>query len=281
MTDSANETTAAAGLRESYIQLLKSALTMTLWDARDGSQAMPGPKGLRIKARNLIKGLVGKDAAPAPATTSAREMGRDWPQLAHTMIGLQRMDNLQFCVESVIRDGVPGDMIETGVWRGGACIFMRGILKAYGVTDRLVWVADSFEGLPPPDPEKYPADTGDPHHTFKPLAVAVEQVQQRFTAYGLLDDQVQFLKGWFKNTLPRAPIERLAVARLDGDMYESTMDGLTWLYPKLSPGGFLIVDDYCAVPGCKQAVEDYRRQHGIVEAVHAIDWTGAFWRRSR
>ncbi len=94
-------------------------------------------------------------------TPSVRAVGRDWPARADSMIGLRRMDNIQDCIETVIRDDVPGDLIETGVWRGGATIFMRGVLKAYEDTTRTVWVADSFEGLPPPDPARYPADAGD------------------------------------------------------------------------------------------------------------------------
>ena len=80
------------------------------------------------------------------------------------MIGLRRLENLQFCVEDAIAAGVPGDLIETGVWRGGATIFMRAILQAHQITDRNVWVADSFQGLPVPDAEKYPADKDDQHH---------------------------------------------------------------------------------------------------------------------
>jgi hypothetical protein len=197
------------------------------------------------------------------------------------MIGLERLDNLQRCVENALEDDVPGDLIETGVWRGGATIFMRAILKAYGVADRRVWVADSFEGLPPPDREKYPQDAGDPHYTFKELCVSLEEVKRNFERYGLLDDQVRFLKGWFKDTLPAAAIERLAVVRLDGDMYESTMDGLVHLYPKLSAGGYLIVDDYGAVAGCRRAVEDYRASRGITEEIRDIDGIGVFWRRTR
>ncbi len=208
-----------------------------------------------------------------------RAVGIDWPEQAHTMIGLARLENIQRCVEDVIARGVPGHLIETGVWRGGATIFMRAILAAYGVRDRKVFVADSFEGLPPPNAELYPADAGDKHHEQQALAISLEQVQRHFDLYGLLDDQVHFLKGWFKDTLPTAPIDQLAVARLDGDMYESTMDGLNALYAKLSSGGYLIVDDYGAVPACKQAVEDFRLKHGITEPIEAIDWTGVFWKK--
>jgi O-methyltransferase len=158
---------------------------------------------------------------------------------------------------------------------------MRGVLKIFGSTERVVWVADSFQGLPKPDPEQYPADAGDRHWTRPELAVSLEEVKANFARYGLLDDQVRFLVGWFRDTLPAAPMSQLAVLRLDGDMYESTMDGLLHLYPKLSRGGYVILDDYGAVPGCRAAVEDFRREHGIDEPVERIDWTGVFWQRRK
>jgi O-methyltransferase len=212
------------------------------------------------------------------ADPGVREEGRDWPSRGCTMIGLKRLDNVQYCIEDVLARGVPGDLMETGVWRGGATIFMRAVLKAHDVTDRRVWVADSFEGLPPPDP-RYAADIGDIHHTFSQLVVPLETVRGNFERFGMLDDQVRFLKGWFRDTLPSAPIEQLAVLRLDGDMYESTMDALTNLYPKLAPGGYLIVDDYGWVPNCRQAVDDFRRSNGIDEEIHWVDFTGVYWQR--
>ena len=92
---------------------------------------------------------------------------------------------------------------------------------------------------------------------------------------------MRFLKGWFRDTLSKAPIERLAVLRMDGDLYESTLDALTALYPKLSRGGYAIVDDY-GIPseGCRLAVHDYRRAHGINDPIMDIDGWGAYWRRS-
>ena len=100
-------------------------------------------------------------------------------------------------------------------------------------------------------------------------------------AYGLLDDQVVFLRGWFKDTLPAAPISALSVLRLDGDMYASTMDALSALYPKLAPGGFCIVDDYGAIEACRQAVTDYRNAHGIAAEMVPVDWTAVYWRKPR
>ena len=269
------------GAADLYIDLLKKCLTMWLWDAKDGSIAIPVENNAKSKVKQSIQRHLLGVTPRKPDSRAQRLDGRDWPSLAHSMIGTKRMDNLQFCVEDVLAKNVPGDLIETGVWRGGATIFMRGILRAYGVDDRIVWVADSFEGLPPPDSSKYPGDAGDSHHTFEDLAVSLENVKANFERYGLLDDQVRFLKGWFKDTLPNAPIERLAVMRLDGDMYESTWDGLTHLYPKLSVGGYAIIDDWGAVPACRKAVEDYRTQNNITEPVHTVDWTGVYWQRQK
>lgn len=224
-----------------YLDLLKNCLAGLIYED------LP----LRIFPVGLIA-----DTAPKQFVRVFREHGRDLPSHAHSMIGLRRLDNLQHCMETALADGIPGDLIETGVWRGGATILMRGVLKAHGVTDRRVWVADSFQGLPAPDTEQFPVDASWTKSAGK-LAVSQETVRDTFARYGLLDDQVCFLPGWFKDTLPNAPIERLAVMRLDGDLYASTLDALTYLYPKLSPGGFVIIDDY-ALDSCRQAVHDYR-----------------------
>ena len=152
------------------------------------------------------------------------------------------------------------------------------MLKAYGDESRRVWVADSFEGLPPPDAAQYPADRDDAHWTKDKLAVSLDQVRDNFERYELLDDHVVFLKGWFSDTLPSAPIEALAVLRLDGDMYQSTIEALRALYPKLSKGGYVIVDDY-GLPNCRAAVEDYRSEHGISEEIVDIDGSGVYWQR--
>jgi macrocin-O-methyltransferase TylF-like protien len=234
--------------------------------------------------KDCLIGAVYRDPGTNPYTENMerrydpqwRENGLDWPATAQSMIGNRRMLQLWQACEDVIVRQVPGDFIETGAWRGGACIFMRGLLKTYGVVDRTVWVADSFRGLPAPDARAYPADGGSPFHTVPELAVPVETVRDNFRGYGMLDGQVRFLEGWFKDTLPAAPIERLAVLRLDGDMYESTMDALRALYDKVSPGGYVIVDDY-SVPNCYKAVQDFRAANGIVEPVQHIDDDAAFW----
>ncbi len=198
---------------------------------------------------------------------------------AHTMIGEARLDNIHYCLDTIIRDGIPGDLIETGAWKGGAAIFMRGYLSAHDIHNRLVWVADSFEGLPRPTHEK---DEGwdFSKDIFPYLCVSIEEVKELFERYDLLDDKVRFLKGWFCDTLPVAPVERLALLRMDGDLYESTMDALNNLYPRLSDGGFVIVDDFNALPQCREAVNDYRRDHGIADEIIPIDQDSVYWRKS-
>jgi O-methyltransferase len=216
-----------------------------------------------------------------PHTYEDRINGLVWPVNAHTMIGLPRLNNVQYCVEKVLMESVPGDLVETGVWRGGAVIFMRGILKAYGVIDRNVWVVDSFEGLPPTKDSVYTIDHElHSFSEFEELKVSLETVESNFSKYDLLDQQVQFLKGWFKDTLPTAPINKIAVLRLDGDLYESTMDVLVSLYPKVSPYGYVIVDDYHAIGACKQAIHDYRKRHNIEDPIQEIDGVGVFWQKT-
>jgi O-methyltransferase len=212
-------------------------------------------------------------------TAEARENGTAWIPYSHTHIGLKRLNNLQECIETVLKDGVEGDLIETGVWRGGATIFMKAVLTAHGDETRKVFVADSFEGLPKPDAERYPADEGD-NFFEHPYAVSQEDVAENFRSFGLLDDRVVFIKGWFEDTLPTAPVEKLSVLRLDGDMYGSTITALENLYPKLSPGGFCIIDDYNLGP-CRQAVHDYLEKNNIQADIRDIDGSGAFWRKNR
>ncbi len=146
--------------------------------------------------------------------------------------------------------------------------------------DRRVWLADSFEGLPPPDVELYPADEGSIFHTYSDLAVSIEEVKCNFEKYGLLDDQVVFLKGWFQDTLPTAPLERLAILRLDGDMYQSTIVPLDSLYDKISVDGYVIVDDYHVVEQTKKAVHDFLGKKGISPQIEEIDGVGVFWRKT-
>lgn len=271
------------GVSELYLDLLKKCLTRTIgtetysaaepWFGIMRWWFLPFKMFLRARGWTVVKCQT--------MDLDVRGEGRDWPADAETMIGLKRLDNLQFCIEHILQDAVPGDLIETGVWRGGASIFMRGVLKAYGDASRIVWAADSFQGLPKPQPGVWRDDERGKLWQFgTTLAVSLEAVRANFERYGLLDDQVRFLVGWFRDTLPNAPIDRLALMRLDGDLYESTMDALKSLYPKLSQGGYCIIDDYYSHSGARQAVTDYRQENGITDAIERIDWASAYWRRA-
>ena len=283
-TDAGHERNAS--LVGPYLDLLKKTLSFSLWPEP------PVPLMLFNSRRSAAKRLVAVVASkvvsaaglqlskPFWSSEEARQSGQIWPSYAHTMVGIKRLDNIQYCVETVLADGIQGDLIETGVWRGGSCIFMRGILAAHGSKDRRVFVADSFKGLPPPDAGRYPTDVGDTLFQHDFLSVGRAEVEDNFRKYDLLDAQVVFLEGWFKDTLPAAPIEKLAVMRLDGDMYGSTIEALTALYPRLSPGGFCIIDDY-GLGGCRAAVHDYRDKHKITEPILEIDVDGRFWRKAR
>jgi O-methyltransferase len=269
-----------------YLELLKRTLTGAVYE--DNDQILGGHTRGIGRWRHRLGNVIGDFAQSRglelvrkrPYNADLRERGLDRPGRAHSMIGLRRMDNIRDCIESVLRDDVPGDLIESGVWRGGATIFMRGVLKAHGDTQRIVWAADSFEGLPQPNPGKYPIDAGDQFYLRADLRVGVEEVKHNFRQYGLLDEQVKFLVGWFSDTLPTAPISALSVLRLDGDMYESTMQALESLYPKLSPNGYCIIDDY-SLPRTRSAVEAYRAANGIHDQIIDIDGEAVYWRKSK
>ena len=200
------------------------------------------------------------------------------PTRAHTAIGPTRLRHLRHLVERTIRENVPGDYIETGVWRGGACILIRGVLAAYGIADRRVYCADTFTGLPRPDPE-FPADKRDRLYLFCELAVSEETVRQNFAAYNLLDDRVVFLKGLFADTLPKLPNRAFALIRLDGDMYGSTMSALVNLYDRVSQSGFVIIDDYGGLRNCARAVHDFLDQRGLQIRIQPIDESCVWWRK--
>ncbi|MFV8315936.1 TylF/MycF/NovP-related O-methyltransferase [Mycobacterium sp. 23] len=258
--------------RSSYLDLIRHNLT------RYGEDELVPVKSKFI--RRLFGVFNVMLVRKQPFDERKRELGQDWPQNAETMIGMRRLTSLQHCVEKVLADNVPGDLVECGVWRGGASIMMRAVLKAYEDETRCVWLADSFQGVPPPDVARYQLDEGirlDLAVDY--LGVSQAEVAANFARYGLLDDRVRFIPGWFRESLQEAPIDRIAVLRLDGDLYESTIQALDALYPRLSPGGFCIIDDYHSIDACRQAVADYRRSHGVSEDIIEIDGSGVLWRR--
>lgn len=263
-----------------YLDLLAKVLTGTIEMESLVPKPTPVTRWRRAIYRALTSTLSRKGIVLAvPTSLHDRQIGRDWPTSAVTMVGLARLINLRDCVVDVLEAGVPGDLFEAGVWRGGAGIYMRAVLEAHGDGTRRVWLADSFQGLPRPNPDEYPADSIDMHYVHPELAVGVDEVTRNFERFGLLDDRVRFLEGWFQDTLATAPVEEIAVLRLDGDMYESTWVALESLYDKVPVGGYVIIDDY-GLDQCRAAVDEFRAQRGIVDPLERVDWTGAYWRRA-
>jgi O-methyltransferase len=246
-----------ADLREHYLSMIQSTLTGTIYEDAPLSAMGAGHYDAKL-----------------------REYGGDWPSKALTMVGTLRLRNFRLMIESVVGAGVPGDIVETGVWRGGACILARAVLKAYDIKDRRVILCDSFSGLPPPNIEAFPADAGSTFHSYPELVVTEDQVKDNFRKFNLLDDQVVFVKGWFRDTMPTLATEKIAVLRLDGDMYESTIHPLTHLFDRIPVGGWIVVDDYEVVPACKTAVHDFLGARGLTPDIVPIDGVGVCFRKT-
>ena len=205
-----------------------------------------------------------------------REYGLSFPSEAETMVGVKRLENVIDLVNSTLERRISGDIVETGVWRGGVVILIQGILVANKMENfKKVYVCDSFEGLPKQEHTLDKLAGMDNSHYLK---VSLENVRNNFIKYDLLRENVIFVKGWFKDTLPRLEVDQICILRIDADFYDSTMEVLKNLYHKVTPGGFIIVDDY-SIDGCRNAVDDFRKLNQINNPIQVIDWTGIFWQK--
>jgi O-methyltransferase len=250
-------TPTADGLREAYLELLK----LCLCDLAGTTTTSVGRTERGLVASRELEG----------DQLRLRAAGMDWPLHGLSMVGLNRLDDLQRCVESVVRDGIEGDLIEAGSWRGGASILMRATLDSLG-DDRTLWVADSFQGFPD-------AERGDDQWAEMDfLEVPLEEVRENFGRFGC-ERSVEFVPGFFEDTMAGLADHRWALVRLDGDTYDATWVTLQHLYTGLVAGGYLIVDDYGALEVCRRAVDEFRERHGIAEPLEEVDWTCRRWRR--
>ncbi|MBN9415878.1 MAG: class I SAM-dependent methyltransferase [Candidatus Eremiobacteraeota bacterium] len=276
-------------MARSYLKLLRDSLCNLHYPRQDSS---PVSAAELAQAQTTLE-TVRERFADHPQAQVRHLLRQITPQLAvewfrrnswqaYTLLDEAGLDNIQRCTSQILETNVAGDLIECGVWRGGSCIFMRGLLRAFGDGRRQVWVADSFQGLPEPDPQVSPLDAIS--HEFLRviggLRCSLEEVTENFRRFDLLDRRVRFLPGWFQDSLPAAPIEKLALIRLDADYYESTRQALEALYPRLSSGGFVIVDDYgSAGLGARRAVDDFRRQQSIRGTLRGVNENIAYWEK--
>lgn len=249
-------------LAKSYLQMLKLSLT-----------------GELLKTDSIVPGTGAADQLKKkPFDAHLRSQGLDWPSHGLTMVGRMRLENIERLLLSMIDAHVPGDFVECGVWRGGSSLFARGILKALNVHDRKVHLVDSFEGLP----KASQAKDRDVWSEMDFLKVSLEEVQEPFRQLGLLDPSVAFHKGFFQHSLPPlrkqllASNRTIAVLRMDGDMFESTMDILYNLYDLVSVGGCIIIDDF-AIREAKEAVETFLKHHALIVDYITIDESSSYF----
>jgi O-methyltransferase len=212
---------------------------------------------------------------------------------SYTMIGWDRLCNVHSSLDYIRENNIDGDVMETGVWKGGTCIFMAEYIKLYKM-NKNIYVADSFDGLPRPNMTDYEMGHQDIelynefYNSFKSghlddagtsniFDISIENVKSNFKSFRLLDDNVFFIKGWFKDTMVNnKEITKLSLLRLDGDLYSSTMDVLNNMYYKVSDKGIIIIDDY-GLPRCKEAVINFREENNISNDIISIDTCGVYW----
>ncbi len=260
----------AAGLRAAYLELLKLCLCDL---AGVSTREVRWTEDKRVFWRTLTD----------TAQLEHRAEGKDWPLDGLTMIGLDRLNDLQRCVESIVADDVAGDLIEAGAWRGGASILIRATLNTLGERNRTLWVADSFQGFPPPEVTGLRADREleADMNRIDFLAPSLQTVQGYFERFGVAEG-VTFVPGFFEDTMDALRDRRWSLVRLDADTYRATWLTLESLYPGLSAGGYLVVDDYFhpyLPESCRKAVDDFRAANSIDEPIEQIDWNGARWRK--
>lgn len=207
------------------------------------------------------------------------------PENALTMIGLRRMVNLKNLLIETIRNNIEGDILEAGCWRGGAMMYARAILNAYDNNNKKVYCCDSFEGIPRMDDAKYYLDRIAYQYEFLNKN-PVEKVIKNFNRLGLNEGTI-IVKGYFHNTFPKINVNRLSLLRLDGDTYNSTYISLFYMYPKLSVGGYIIIDDYIDWLGCREATNTYRQENNITEQIYFVDYEygeilrGVYWKKEK
>jgi O-methyltransferase len=202
-----------------------------------------------------------------------------------TMTSTERMHALHQAVNYVTDAGVAGDVVECGVWRGGSSMLSALSLLARGDTSRTLWLYDTFEGMTPPGDldvkfDGAPADellaaqerSADAVNDW--CVATVDDVRANMQSTGYPAARVRYVQGKVEETIPAEAPDAIAILRLDTDWFESTQHELVHLYPRLVPGGVLIVDDYGWWQGAREAVDRYFADHGVRMLLARVDQTG-------
>lgn len=198
-----------------------------------------------------------------------------------TLTSPERIAALRDAVRYVARAGVPGDVVECGVWRGGSMMVVALTLAELGVTDRDLYLFDTFTHMPFPGEEDVdlfgvPAadvyDAASEAEAFRYLPL--EAVQAALASTGYPTERMHFVQGMVEETIPDAAPAEIALCRLDTDWYASTAHEMAHLFPRIAPGGVLLIDDYGHFMGAKQAVDEHFAAHGPEVLLQRIDFTG-------
>ncbi len=292
------DTNERVDLRDKYLALLRNTLTRAIdGDAIDYRDADEAPSWIKpeseedrkniAKARELLRAVGSNstehwlDVRRCVRLDSRRiAEGRQVHPNAETMVGLRRLENIEQLIRDVCEKNVPGDYVEAGVWRGGASIYAAACLQAYSRTPRAQYLYDTFGGFATVENPDSP-DYGDEHWKQTMLQVSREAVRANFVKYGLLTDNVAFVEGDVRETAPRHPARPISVLRLDVDLYDPTMAALENFFPKISPGGFVIIDDWnYEVNGrrpAQDAVKDYLAERRRSVEFVPIDYMAVFF----
>ena len=203
---------------------------------------------------------------------------------AYTMTSPERLFALIQAVRYVAKAGVPGDIVECGVWRGGSMMAAARTLIECGDQTRALYLFDTFEGMSAPtdkdvaiDGQSADAlltrqDKSDPRSAW--CLATIEDVKSGMSSTRYPTDRIRYIRGKVEDTIPGNAPEKISILRLDTDWYESTKHELENLYPRLSPGGVLIIDDYGHWKGAREAVDEYLKTKGIKLLLNRIDYTG-------
>lgn len=203
----------------------------------------------------------------------------------YTLTGPERIASLVEAVAYVVRAEVPGALVECGVWRGGSALAVLRTLVSLGVSDREVWLYDTFTQMPSPTDRdvdlfgiaastyhaQYADDPAslDPAYDYLPLS----EVRDLLLSTGYPESRVHFVQGLVEDTIPTSAPEHISLLRLDTDYYSSTRHELQHLAPRLSPGGVLLVDDYGHWRGSRDAVDEWMLTLPHPLLLQRIDYT--------
>ena len=244
---------------------------------------LPSPKS----SVNLILGKAGYRIMKldTPKTPIHFDMDLEFQPIhektrAYTMTTMANMYALHKAVQYVAKYEIPGDIVECGVWKGGSMMIVALTLLSLGDLNRQLWLYDTYTGMTEPedrdvDPDDFPA-----HNRWKKAErddvnlwnmVAFDKVKKSMYSTGYPQDKMIFVKGKVEDTIPGNIPNAIALLRLDTDFYESTYHQLNHLFPKLSPNGVLIIDDYGYWKGSREATDQYFAKNHVQILLHRVD----------